>query len=97
MFADSLRQAWQTGSIVDNRAKTCFDWVLPALAMITIPTVVAYFLYLGLRKIKFWIGMGYGVSDCSYGAKEDPTNPGEGSGQGSARAHALQQHRERES
>ena len=47
-----------------------------------LPKDATYFLYLVLGNMEFRIGTGHGISECFYGANEDPTKPGQGSGQG---------------
>jgi len=73
--------------MINNDGQVAFDRVLPALSIVTcrrlgLPDTTAKFIFKLLWNMEFQVGTGLGISASSYGANDDPSNPGQGSGQG---------------
>ena len=87
LFADLTRQTKCPASMTDNDNTAAFDRILPALSIVMcrrlgLPKSAALFLFTLLWTMNFRVGTAHGISTNSYGANDDPLNPGQGSGQG---------------
>ena len=87
LFLDICRQMRTDCGFAETDAKACFDRVIPLLAIVTcrrigLPSQAAIFMNLLLRQLTFKLRTAHGMSDTSYSANDDSSNPGNGSGQG---------------
>jgi hypothetical protein len=87
LFNEIQRQAHEQAAIVSTDLKACFDRSLPAMVIsvshwVGIPETAADFLYCTMCSQSFQVGTGHKISEESYSIMDDPTKPGQGTGQG---------------
>lgn len=82
LYFDILRQMRHSGALMDNDATAAFDWVLPALCVITcqqlgMPKDAQRFFFRVLRQMVYTVTTAHGKSIASYTANSNLSVPGQ--------------------
>lgn len=87
LFFNLVRQTRQYGALMDNDATAAFNWVLPALCVVTcrqlgMPKDAQRFFFKLLRQMVYTTTTAHGSSMATYSATANPKVPGQGVIQG---------------